>query len=75
MQNVSRAVNLSTTNAYLLFQSLSFNVSKSSGNFNSNLASVTSNFGLGLRQFERLRQFYTKFEIPSKHDIIASIIC
>ena len=35
-----------------LFPSLSFNVSKSSGNSNLNLASVTSNFGLGLHQFE-----------------------
>ena len=49
-QNV-RIVNLSITQDYL-FPSLSFNVSRSSGNANSNLASVTSNFGLGLHQFE-----------------------
>ena len=48
-QNV-RAVNLSITHEYL-FRSLSFNVSRSSGNSNSNLASMMSNFGLGLRQF------------------------
>ena len=46
-----RVVNLSITHDYL-FPSLSFNLSRSSGNSNSNLASVTSNFGLGLRQFE-----------------------
>ena len=44
-----QVVNLSITYDYL-FPSLSFNVSRSSGNSNSNLASVTSNFGLGLRQ-------------------------
>ena len=44
-------VNISITHDYL-FPSLSFNVSRSSGNSNSNLASVTSNFGLGLRQFD-----------------------
>ena len=49
-QNV-RVVNLSITHDYLV-PSLSFNVSWSSGNLNSNLASVTSNFGLGLRQFD-----------------------
>ena len=46
-----RVVNLSITHDYLI-PSSSFNVSKSSGNSNSNLASVTSNFGLGLRQFD-----------------------
>ena len=49
-QNV-RVVNLSVTHDYL-FPSLSVNVSRCSGNSNSNLASVTSNFGLGLRQFD-----------------------
>ena len=49
-QNV-KVINLSKTHDYL-FPSLSFNVSKSSGNSNSNLVSATSNFGLGLRQFE-----------------------
>ena len=49
-QNV-RLVNLSITPDYL-FPSLSFCVSRSSGNSNSNLASATSNFGLGLRQFD-----------------------
>ena len=44
------------------FFSLCFNVSRSSGNSNSNLASATSKFGLGLRQF------CTKFESPSKYD-------
>ena len=48
-QNV-RIVNLSITHDYLV-PSLSFNVSRSSGNSNSILASVTSNFGLGSRQF------------------------
>ena len=48
-QNV-RVVSLSITHDYL-FPSLSFNASRSSGNSNSNLASVMSNFGLGLRQF------------------------
>ena len=58
-----RVVNFSTTNDYLVL-SLFFNVSMSSGNSNLNLASVTSNFDLGFRQFEGS----TKFEIPSKHD-------
>ena len=49
-QNV-RVVNLSITHNYLV-PSLSFNVSRSSGNSNSNLASVTTNFGLDLRQFD-----------------------
>ena len=49
-QNV-RVVNLSITHDYL-FPSLSFSVSRSSGNSNLNLASVTSNFGLDLHQFE-----------------------
>ena len=49
-QNV-RVVNLSITNDYLV-PSLSFNVSRSSGNSNSNLASLTSIFGLALRQFD-----------------------
>ena len=49
-QNV-RVVNLSFTHDYLV-PSLSLNVSRSSGNSNSNLASVTSNFGIGLRQFD-----------------------
>ena len=44
-------VNLSITHDYLV-PSLSFNVSRSSGNSNSNMASVTSDFGLGLRQFD-----------------------
>ena len=48
-QNV-RVVNLTITHDYLI-QSLSFNVSRSFGNSNLNLASVTSDFGLGLRQF------------------------
>ena len=47
----ARVVNLSITHGYL-FPSLSFNVSRSSGNSNSNLASVTSKFRFGLRQFE-----------------------
>ena len=46
-----RVVNLSITADYLPL-SLSFNLSRSSGNLNSNLASVTSNFRLGLRQFD-----------------------
>ena len=46
-QNV-RVVNLS--HDYLV-PSLSFNVPRLSGNSNSNMASVTSNFVLGLRQF------------------------
>ena len=49
-QNV-RVVNLSITHDYPV-PSLSFNVSRSSGMWNSNVASVTSNFGLGLRQFD-----------------------
>ena len=49
-QNV-RVVNLSITHDYLV-PSLSFNVSMSSGNSNLNLASVTSNFDLGFRQFD-----------------------
>ena len=47
-QNV-RVVNLSITHGYLA-PSLSSNVSRSSGNSNSNMASVTSNFDLGFRQ-------------------------
>ena len=46
-----RLCNLSITHDYL-FPSLYFNVSRTSGNSNSNLASVTSNLSLGLRQFE-----------------------
>ena len=49
-QNV-RAVNFSIAHDYL-FPSLSFNIFRSSGNSNSNLAFATSNFGLGLRQFD-----------------------
>ena len=49
-QNV-RVVNLSITYDYLV-PSLSINVSRSSGNSNSNLVSVTSNFGLRLHQFD-----------------------
>ena len=49
-QNV-RIVNLFITNDYLVL-SLYFNVSRSSGNSKSNLDSVTSNFGLGLRRFD-----------------------
>ena len=41
----------SITHDYL-FPSLSFNVSSSLENSNSNLASVTSNFGLSLCQFD-----------------------
>ena len=48
-QNV-RVVNLSITHDYIV-PSLSLNVSRS-GNSNSNLASLTSNFGFGLRQFD-----------------------
>ena len=51
-QNI-RVVNLSITHDYLI-PSLSFNVSRSSGTSNSNLASMTSNFGLGLRQFDSI---------------------
>ena len=61
-QNIT-VVNLSITSGYLV-PSLSFNVSMSSGYSNLNLASVTSNFDLGFRQFE----------IPSKHDT-AKIFC
>ena len=39
---------LSMIISFLLYLS----ISRSSGNSNSNLASVTSNFGLGLRQFD-----------------------
>ena len=49
-QNV-RVVNLSITHDYLV-PSLSYNVAMSSGNSNLNLASVTSNFDLGFRQFD-----------------------
>ena len=49
-QNV-RVVNLSITHDYL-FPSLSFNVFRSSGNSNPNSATVTSNFGIGLHQFD-----------------------
>ena len=44
-------VNLYITHVYLP-PPLSFNVSRSSGNSNSHLASVTSNIGLGLHQFD-----------------------
>ena len=50
LQNV-RVVNLSITHDFLI-SSLSFNVYRSSGYSNSNLASVTLNFGLGLRQLD-----------------------
>ena len=50
-QNV-RVVNLSITHEYC-FTSLSIDVSRSSGNSRPNLVSLASNFGLGLRQFER----------------------
>ena len=59
------AVNLSITHDYLV-PTLSFSVSMSSGNSNLNLASVTSNFGLGFRQLDGTAA--QKFEIPSKHD-------
>ena len=49
-QNV-RVGNFSITHDYLV-PSLLFNVSRSSGNSNSNLAYVTSNFGFGLHQFD-----------------------
>ena len=49
-QNV-RIVNLSITHDYLV-PSLSFTVSMSFGNSNLNLASVTSNFDPGFRQFD-----------------------
>ena len=48
---VVRVVNFSITQDYLV-PSLSFNVSRSSGNSNSNLASLTSNVFLGLRKFD-----------------------
>ena len=48
-QNV-RVVNLPISHDYLV-ATLSLNVSRSSGSSNS-LASVTSNFGVGLRQFD-----------------------
>ena len=67
-QNV-RVVNLSITHDYL-FPSLSFNVSRSSGNSNSNLASVTSNFGLGLRQFDGTAAQSLKFP----HNMILQVI-
>ena len=72
-QNV-KVVNLFITHDYLV-PSLPFNVSNvstSSGNSNLNLASVTSNFDLGFRQFDGSR--CTKFEMPSKHDT-AKIFC
>ena len=46
-----RVVNLSITHDYLV-PSLSFNLARSSGNSNTNIVSVTSYFGLGLRQFD-----------------------
>ena len=46
-----RVVSLSITHDFLV-PSLSFYVSRSYGNSNSNMASVTSNFGLDLRQFD-----------------------
>ena len=46
-----RVVNLSITHDYLV-PSFSFNISRSSGNSNSNSASVTSNCGVGLREFD-----------------------
>ena len=49
-QNV-RAVNLSVIHNYLV-PSLSFNVSRASGNSKSNLVSVTSNSGFDLRRFD-----------------------
>ena len=49
-QNV-RVVNFSITYDYLVL-SLSYNVAMSSGNSYLNLASVTSNFDLGFRQFD-----------------------
>ena len=68
-QNI-RVVNLSITPDYLV-PSLSFNVSRSSGNSNSNVAFVTSNFGLGLRQVDGTAA--QNFDIPSKHNT-ASIL-
>ena len=44
-------VSFSITHDYLI-PSYSFNVCRSSWNSNSNVASVTSNFGIGLRQFD-----------------------
>ena len=58
-QNV-RVVNLSITHDYLV-PSLSFNVSMSSGNSNLNLASMTSNFDLGFRQFDGIAAQSLKF--------------
>ena len=49
-QNV-RVVYCFITKDYLI-PSLAFNVTRSFGNLNWNLALVTSNFGLGLRQFD-----------------------
>ena len=49
-QNV-KVVDISITHDYLV-PSLSFNVSRSSGTSKSNLAPVTYNFRLGLRQFD-----------------------
>ena len=51
MWQIVRVVNLSIIHDYL-FPSLSFNVFRSSGNLNSNLAPETLNFGLVLRKFE-----------------------
>ena len=51
MRQHIRVINFSITHDYLV-PYLSFNVSSSSGNSNSHLASVASNFGLGLRQFD-----------------------
>ena len=48
---VLRVFNLSITRDDLV-PSLPFNVSMSSGNSNLNLASVTSDFDLGFRQFD-----------------------
>ena len=58
-QNV-RVVNLSITHDYLA-PSLSFNVSRSSGNSNQNLASVTSNFDLGLCHFDGTAAYSLRF--------------
>ena len=51
------------------FHILSFSVSRSFGNSNWNLAFVTSNFGLGVRQFDGTTT--AKFQIPSKHDMLS----
>ena len=69
-QNV-RVVNLSITHDCRV-PSLSFNVSRSSGNSNSNLhvASVTLNFGLVFTPVWWYR--CPKFEIPSKHDTVSN---